>query len=352
MPLHNLIENERDMAYQLTDMDPLMVQHALAQQGQVMLDPISVTGRAPQPQSALPRTMAQYQPMQRPQAPQGRSPQAQRTDEQLGLALMLSGDDKLSGVGQTLFPKTLGAGDQYKEQMADIRHQEQMQQRYAAMQNRAPLVQIGGETPAWKPLGSTGQFYRPGPDGMPQVMSAPGSPARAEIGEKLSTAQGAMDTVRQNIGVIDAMLTHPGRAAATGRSRMLMQHVPYGETRDFMAYEDQILGAAFLQAFETLKGGGQITEIEGRKATEAITRLQKGGMSEEGYERALRDLRDVMTAGLARAQREQSIYQQQLQEQGMSVPFQQGGPPPLEVNVNAGQEVWTKDANGQWVRGQ
>ncbi len=45
--------------------------------------------------------------------------------------------------------------------------------------------------------------------------------------------------------------------------------------RDFNAMLDQVQGGAFLQAFESLKGGGQITQIEGEKATQAIVRAQQ-----------------------------------------------------------------------------
>lgn len=59
---------------------------------------------------------------------------------------------------------------------------------------------------------------------------------------------------------------------------------------------DQLGGRAFLSAFESLKGGGQITEIEGRKATEALARLTTQTMSEPEYRKALADFRrEVIT---------------------------------------------------------
>jgi hypothetical protein len=53
----------------------------------------------------------------------------------------------------------------------------------------------------------------------------------------------------------------------------------------------QLTGGAFLQAFESLKGGGQITEIEGAKATAALARLQNLRQSDRGYKQALSDFR-------------------------------------------------------------
>ena len=62
---------------------------------------------------------------------------------------------------------------------------------------------------------------------------------------------------------------------------------------------DQLGGAAFLQAFESLKGGGQITEVEGKKATDAMARLNRA-QSDGEFELALRELREIMTAGYKR----------------------------------------------------
>jgi hypothetical protein len=64
---------------------------------------------------------------------------------------------------------------------------------------------------------------------------------------------------------------------------------------------EQLGGAAFLEAFESLKGGGQITEIEGQKATAAITRLGQRAVSPENYRAALEELRQVYANAQARA---------------------------------------------------
>lgn len=69
---------------------------------------------------------------------------------------------------------------------------------------------------------------------------------------------------------------------------------------DLIPKIEQLQGKAFLQAFETLKGGGQITEREGLAAQNAIARLQRT-QSPEAYKQALRDLRDIVSSGLERA---------------------------------------------------
>lgn len=58
---------------------------------------------------------------------------------------------------------------------------------------------------------------------------------------------------------------------------------------------DQILGATFLQAFEQLKGAGQISEIEGEKATDSLNRLRKQNMGDADYLDALMEFRKDVT---------------------------------------------------------
>lgn len=108
-------------------------------------------------------------------------------------------------------------------------------------------------------------------------------------------------TVDSQIAVIDKALNHPGRATATGLSGSAdpRNYIPGTDATDFRVVLDQIGGAAFLQAFESLKGGGAITEVEGKKATDAIARLNRA-QSDSEFETSLRDLRAVMATGKAR----------------------------------------------------
>ena len=56
------------------------------------------------------------------------------------------------------------------------------------------------------------------------------------------------------------------------------------------AFMEKIKGGLFLQAFESLKGGGQITELEGQKATQAAARLNEA-QSPEAFRDALAEVR-------------------------------------------------------------
>lgn len=116
------------------------------------------------------------------------------------------------------------------------------------------------------------------------------------------------------LSVIDSAINHPGRSQATGKSS-LFNPVQIGtEAADFLSYHKQIEGKAFLQAFESLKGGGQITEKEGTAAQNAIGRLQLA-QTDEGYLKALQDLKAIVTAAKKRSESKLDINVDNLLDQ-------------------------------------
>lgn len=90
---------------------------------------------------------------------------------------------------------------------------------------------------------------------------------------------------------------HPGRETATGLSGTLdpRNYISGSEATDFQVLLDQIQGSAFLQAFESLKGGGQITEVEGKKAEQAIARLNRA-QSDKEFKTALEEFQSIVGA--------------------------------------------------------
>ncbi len=142
-----------------------------------------------------------------------------------------------------------------------------------------------------------------GPDGKPAYAMpakdgtytiAPGvRPPGAAAAQEKAIADAA--SARDYINLIDMALEHPGRETATGRSGVLnpSNYIPGTDARDFMAIHRQLEGKAFLDAFNSLKGGGPITDIEGKKATEASVRLDTA-QSDEAYEAALKEARSLL----------------------------------------------------------
>ena len=71
---------------------------------------------------------------------------------------------------------------------------------------------------------------------------------------------------------------------------------------DLIQLIDNLENSVFLEAFQELKGGGQITELEGEKAQRAIVNLNRD-RSKEAFLEALGTLQSVIDAGVDRAQR-------------------------------------------------
>jgi len=71
---------------------------------------------------------------------------------------------------------------------------------------------------------------------------------------------------------------------------------------DVLGKINQLTAQTFLEAFETLKGGGQITVIEGQTATAALQRLGNRRVTKEDYNKALTELQRVYENALARAE--------------------------------------------------
>lgn len=103
------------------------------------------------------------------------------------------------------------------------------------------------------------------------------------------------------IATIDGILNDPALDRATGVFSPL-QNIPGTPQKRFGTRAEQLQGQAFLQAFESLKGAGQITEIEGQKATQAIGRLDTA-QSAADYRQALGELREVLSAARDRGSR-------------------------------------------------
>jgi hypothetical protein len=134
--------------------------------------------------------------------------------------------------------------------------------------------------------------------------------------------------------------THPGRQYATGKSSILPK-VPGTAPADFQVLLDQIGGQQFLQAFETLKGGGQITEVEGRKATEAMARMNPR-QSEEAFLQGVNEFQSIVRSAKERANAK-------IQPQDSpSTPAAQSAAPRQRKTV-AGT-TYEKGADGRWYQ--
>jgi hypothetical protein len=139
-----------------------------------------------------------------------------------------------------------------------------------------------------------------------QAKDIEGKESAEERGKAKGLAQvnlpNAISKAEQTLAVIDGMIDHPGRATATGLSGTIDPRNYFGGTdaKNFQVRAKQLEGKAFLEAFESLKGGGAITETEGTKAANAIARLDRS-QSDAEYLEALKELRGIVVLGMDRA---------------------------------------------------
>jgi hypothetical protein len=118
--------------------------------------------------------------------------------------------------------------------------------------------------------------------------------AVADLPRQIDNAELALKTIEQ-------IRQHPGKSYAVGALSVL-PGIPGTQQRGFIELSKQLEGKTFLEAFNSLRGGGQITEVEGEKATQAIARTSRA-QSVDDYDKALSDLEDVIYRGLARARK-------------------------------------------------
>lgn len=130
--------------------------------------------------------------------------------------------------------------------------------------------------------------------------TAAGSVEGRTQAEAVSGAPAAAAQAQNGIELIDSIINDPALPSITGMVQGRLPPMTQAGT-DLNIRIEQLQGKAFLEAFESLKGGGTITEREGLAAQNAMARLQRA-QSEDEYRRALGELRQIMLSGLTRAQ--------------------------------------------------
>lgn len=176
-----------------------------------------------------------------------------------------------------------------------------------------------------------------------------------EIEEKKKLAEQKRQAVLDEIGsmrsTISGLLTHPGFSGSVGMKNAAYgfgipfigsSTDPYAGTpeADFKAMLEQVQGSAFLQAFERLKGGGQITQIEGEKATQAIIRAQQS-QSEEGFRKSMQEALELLNRAEKRAMSGEIVQQ-------TSTPAATAAAQRPTKTVSG--IVWEKGEDGKWYR--
>jgi len=91
----------------------------------------------------------------------------------------------------------------------------------------------------------------------------------------------------ESIATVADLLTHPGFSDVIGVPNVItgIFSPPGTDARDFKSKYKQLLGEQFLAGFNSLRGGGSITEVEGQQAKEAVAAMQDPYISEAEFKR-------------------------------------------------------------------
>ena len=115
-----------------------------------------------------------------------------------------------------------------------------------------------------------------------------------------------LDEILGDANVVDGQIKYKtapaaGFDSAFGPTGIIARAYPSSEAAGFQARVKEILGGAFLEAYETLRGAQGITDIEGKKATEARTRMGFD-LSKTEFITAAREYRKTAAEALARSE--------------------------------------------------
>jgi hypothetical protein len=137
-----------------------------------------------------------------------------------------------------------------------------------------------------------------------------GEAAGKEEGTQIAAAQLALPSAvaqaNEALRLTNELKTHKGRDNPIFWHSAAGAYLPDSaipgntDARDAVGILNQIKGGAFLEAFKALKGGGAITEVEGKKATDAIARMDRS-QSRAEFDRALSDYQGILKLGIDRA---------------------------------------------------
>lgn len=110
--------------------------------------------------------------------------------------------------------------------------------------------------------------------------------------------QTAEDSYAYMTDVVSRLMNHPGMKGVVGIPSVAgLVHAPGTPEADFRALQKQVEGGVFLRAFQDLKGGGHITEIEGEQAKESLARMATA-QTEIGFKKAMNEYLAILDKGI------------------------------------------------------
>ena len=132
-------------------------------------------------------------------------------------------------------------------------------------------------------------------------------------------AAGAKSDVDLAVGYIEDLLDDPFLDKIIGPIEGSMPRVS-GDAVRVQGKIDRLSGQAFIAARQMLKGGGQITDYESKRAEKAYSLLMNTRLNDEDYRDALIEFKDAVKAGYNRL-----VAQANVNSSSVTSDYQEGG---------------------------
>lgn len=181
--------------------------------------------------------------------------------------------------------------------------------------------------------------------------------AQVEGLDRALKLQSSLASSANALTLIDGLLVDPDLSAGVGFNSV-KSIIPATKAKELASRINQIKGDVFLRAYEGLKGGGGITEIEGKKAEQALARLDPA-MSVDDFKKALSELRQTYVdfTNRASAGLQSFIPQDQQNQPGqMTLPQIPSAPAapaePMKVQSPGAVKVVRDPTTGRLIRQQ
>lgn len=155
----------------------------------------------------------------------------------------------------------------------------------------------------------SGEIFPMDPYSSNQMKSA-GTAAGKEMGGAAAAIPGAeVDTQAMN-DKIDILRDNPNLKDAIGYGNALGDYFVGNDVLAIRSQLNELEGGAFLSAYSSLKGGGQITEIESAQAKQAMADMQTARkMSDVGkFKEALERFRGAVNRGMDKLRKQAGPY--------------------------------------------
>ena len=181
---------------------------------------------------------------------------------------------------------------------------------YMNAQNRGDGgATVNAKAPTGYQWNTDGTALEPIPGGPADMkVQAQQQKLQAKQQKDISAMENADASSAQALTLIDQIASHKGKSDAVGLSSVAnVVAIPGSDRQDFLSKLDQLKGQQFLQAFQSLKGAGAITEVEGKKAEQAIANLN-AAQSEDQFDQALQEYRKVISDAQSRTQKNMAQY--------------------------------------------